>query len=94
MPKIQQREIDRSYNIIKTISAVTDGKQVDIIRFIIKNLDDENILKYSYTDIMERVEVSKPTVIKLFKSLSDQGILTKIQNGKYLFDETKLPIPE
>ena len=94
MPKIQQREIDRSYNIIKTISAVTDGKQVDIIRFIIKNLDDENILKYSYTDIMEKVEVSKPTVIKLFKSLSDQGILTKIQNGKYLFDETKLPIPE
>jgi len=94
MPKIQQKEIDRSYNIIKTISAVTDGKQVDLIRFIIKNLDDEQILNYSYTDIMERVEVSKPTVIKLFKSLGDQGILTKIQNGKYRFDETKLPIPE
>jgi len=94
MPKIQQKEIDKSYNIIKTISAVTDGKQVDLIRFIIKNLDDENILNYSYTEIMEKVEVSKPTVIKLFKSLSDQGILTKIQNGKYYFDETKLPIPE
>jgi len=94
MPKIQQREIDRSYNIIKTISAVTDGKQVDLIRFIIKNLNDDHILNYSYTDIMEQVEVSKPTVIKLFKSLGDQGILTKIQNGKYQFDETKLPIPE
>ncbi len=94
MPKIQQKEIDRSYNIIKTISAVTDGKQVDLIRFIIKNLDDENILNYSYTDIMEKVDVSKPTVIKLFKSLSDQGILTKVQNGKYRFFETKLPIPE
>ncbi|WP_458700270.1 response regulator [Sulfurospirillum sp. 1307] len=94
MPKIQQREIDKSYNIIKTISAVTDGKQVDLIRFIIKNLDDENILNYSYSEIMERVDVSKPTVIKLFKSLSDQGILTKIQNGKYYFDETKLPMPE
>ena len=94
MPKIQQKEIDRSYNIIKTISAVTDGKQVDLIRLIIKNLDDENMLNYSYTDIMEEVQVSKPTVIKLFKSLSDQGILTKIQNGKYHFDENKLPIPE
>lgn len=94
MPKIQKREIDRSYNIIKTISAVTDGKQVDLIRFIIKNLDEENTLNYSYSDIMERVNVSKPTVIKLFKSLSDQGILTKIQNGKYHFDATKLPIPE
>lgn len=26
MPKIQQKEIERSYNIIRTISAVTDGK--------------------------------------------------------------------
>jgi len=94
IPKIQQKEINRSYNIIKTISAVSDGKQVDIIRFIIKNLDDENILNYSYSDIMERVNVSKPTVIKLFKSLNEQKILTKIQNGKYYFNENNLPIPE
>jgi len=94
MPKIQQKEIDSSYNIIRTISAVTDGKQVDLIRFIIKNLDDDNVLNYSYGDIMERVTVSKPTIIKLFKSLIDQGILTKIQNAKYRFNETRLPIPE
>lgn len=94
LPKIQQKEIERSYNIIKTISAVTDSKQVDIIRFIIKNLDADNILNYSYSEIMEQVDVSKPTVIKLFKQLSDQGILLKIQNKKYLFNEAKLPIPE
>ena len=94
MPKIQQKEIERSYNIIRTISAVTDGKQVDLIRFIIKNLDDDNLLNYSYGDIMERVKVSKPTIIKLFKSLIDQGILTKIQNAKYRFNESRLPIPE
>jgi response regulator RpfG family c-di-GMP phosphodiesterase len=93
-PKIQLREIERSYNIIRTISAVTDSKQVDLIRFIIKNLDDENILNYSYSDIMERVDVSKPTIIKLFKQLSDLEILTKIQNAKYRFDNTKLPTPE
>ena len=94
LPKIQAKEIERSYNIIKTISAVTDSKQVEIIRFIIKNLDCENTLNYSYSEIMEQVDVSKPTIIKLFKQLSDQGILTKIQNKKYLFDATKLPIPE
>ncbi|MCD8477104.1 MAG: response regulator [Sulfurospirillum sp.] len=94
LPKIQAKEIERSYNIIKTISAVTDSKQVEIIRFIIKNLDNENMLKYSYSEIMEQVDVSKPTVIKLFKQLGDQGILTKIQNKKYCFDETKLPLPE
>lgn len=94
LPKIQAKEIERSYNIIKTISAVTDSKQVEIIRFIIKNLDNDNMLNYSYSEIMEQVKVSKPTVIKLFKQLGDQGILTKIQNKKYLFDETKLPLPE
>ncbi|DAB31930.1 MAG TPA: response regulator [Sulfurospirillum sp. UBA11407] len=93
LPKIQEKEIEKSYNIIKTISAVTDGKQVDMIRFIIKNLDDEGVLNYSYSEIMERVDVSKPTVIKLFKQLSDLEILVKIQNGKYRFDESKLPIP-
>jgi len=94
MPKIQQKEIKRSYNIIKTISAITDGKQVELVRFIINNLDDDNILNYSYSDIMEKVNVSKPTIIKLFKQLSDKGILVKIQNGKYRFDETKLNIME
>ena len=94
LPKMQAKEIERSYNIIKTISAVTDSKQVEIIRFIIKNLDNDNMLNYSYSEIMEQVDVSKPTVIKLFKQLGDQGILTKIQNKKYLFDETKLPLPE
>lgn len=94
LPKMQAKEIARSYNIIKTISAVTDSKQVEIIHFIIKNLDTNNILHYSYTEIMEKIDVSKPTIIKLFKQLGDQGILTKIRNKNYLFDETKLPIPE
>lgn len=94
LPKIQAKEIERSYNIIKTISAVTDSKQVEIIRFIVKNLDNDHMLNYSYSEIMEQVDVSKPTVIKLFKQLGDQGILTKIQNKKYYFDETKLPLPE
>lgn len=94
LPKVQAKEIERSYNIIKMISAVTDSKQVDMIRFIIKNLDAENMLNYSYSEIMEHVDVSKPTVIKLFKQLGDQEILTKVQNKKYFFDETKLPKPE
>ncbi|MDR0762682.1 MAG: response regulator [Campylobacteraceae bacterium] len=94
LPKIQHKEITRSYNIIKTISAVTDSKQVEIIRFIIKNLDENSILNYSYSDIMERIDVSKPTVIKLFRQLADRGILVKIQNKKYRFYESRLPIPE
>ena len=93
LPIVQEKEINQSYNTIKTISAVTDGKKVELIKFIIKNLDENSMFNYSYGDIMEMVDVSKPTVIKLFRELSDKGILTKIQNKRYLFNENNLPNP-
>ncbi|WP_331774770.1 response regulator [Sulfurospirillum sp. 1612] len=93
LPKMQQKEIERSYNMIKTISAIIDGKQIELIKFIIKNLDHDNMFNYSYGDIMEKVDVSKPTVIKVFRQLAEKEILVKIQNKKYFFDENKLPNP-
>ncbi len=93
LPIVQEKEINRSYNTIKTISAVTDGKKVELVKFIIKNLDENSMFNYSYGDIMEMVNVSKPTVIKLFRELSEKGILTKIQNKRYLFNENSLPEP-
>jgi predicted transcriptional regulator of viral defense system len=42
---------------------------------------------------MEATGISKPTIIKLFRQLSEPGVLTKIQNGKYRFDPGKLPFP-
>jgi len=93
LPIVQDKEINRSYNTIKTISAVTDGKKVELVKFIIKNLDENSMFNYSYGDIMEMVDVSKPTVIKLFRELADKGILRKIQNKRYLFNEKSLPNP-
>jgi CheY-like chemotaxis protein len=90
LPKIQQKKINHSNNIIKLISMVTDGKQVELINFIINNLDDEDILNYSYSNIMEKIDISKPTIIKIFKQLLDKNILVKIQNGKYYFNEKNL----
>ncbi len=89
-PKIQQKEIQRTQNIIKTISLVIDGKQVELVRFVLKNLDKDNLLHYSYNDIMEATGISKPTIIKLFKQLIEKGIFTKVQNGKYRFNPAVL----
>jgi len=92
-PLIQEKEIERTQYIIKTIAAVIDGKQVELVRFIIRNLDNDNLLNYSYSEIMEQTGISKPTIIKLFKQLLSKGILVKVQNGKYRFDARKLDIP-
>ena len=87
---VQQKEIQKNNNLIRTISAITDGKQVSIIKFIINNLDNENLFIASYTEIMESFAISKPTLIKLFKELAEKNILVKVQHKTYRFNEQAL----
>ncbi|CAM3893853.1 response regulator [Arcobacter cloacae] len=90
LPIIQEKEIRKNNNVIKTISAITDSKQVEIVKFIINSLDNENLFVASYTDIMENFSISKPTLIKLFKDLAEKNILVKIQHKTYRFNEKSL----
>ena len=90
IPVVQKKEIIRNTYVIKTISAITDSKQVNIIKFIINNLDNENLFIASYTDIMEQFDISKPTLIKLFKELAEKDILVKVQHKTYRFNEKSI----
>jgi len=90
LPLMQEKEIQKNSNIIRTISAITDSKQVDVIRFIMDNLDEKCQLLASYVDIMQEVSISKPTLIKLFKDLASKKILIKIAHKTYQFDQKAL----
>ena len=90
LPVIQEKEIQKNIYIIRTISAITDGKQVDIIRYIINNLDNDNIFIASYSDIMQKIPISKPTLIKLFKELAKKDILVKVAHKTYKFNQSAL----
>ncbi|MGM0519583.1 MAG: response regulator [Campylobacterota bacterium] len=90
LPQVQKKEINRNINVIKTISAITDSKQVDVIKFVINNLDEQNLFTSSYNDIMEEISISKPTLIKLFKQLAQKEILIKVQHKTYRFNEASL----
>ncbi|MGB5919068.1 response regulator [Arcobacter sp.] len=85
LPIVQQKEIQKSRSVIRTIAAITDSKQVAIVKHIINNLDNESQFIASYTDIMEEFSISKPTLIKLFKELSEKNILVKVQHKTYRF---------
>lgn len=89
-PKVQEKELSKNINIIKTIGAITDSKQVSIIKYIINSLDNENLFITSYSDIMDKFSISKPTLIKLFKDLAEKNILVKIQHKTYKFNENAL----
>ncbi len=91
-PIIQSEQIEKNSNIIKTISAITDSKQVDVVKYIIGNLDDENLLHASYSEIMSEISISKPTLIKLFKDLASKEILVKVAHKTYKFNEKALDL--
>ncbi len=91
-PIIQTQEIKKHLNVIRTISAITDSKQVEVVKYIINNLDKNNQLIASYTDIMDTISISKPTLIKLFKELAEKKILIKVAHKTYKFDEEVLDL--
>jgi len=90
LPIVQKKQIQKNINIIKTISAITDSKQVEVIKYIMHNLDKENILVTSYSDIIDKISISKPTLIKLFKELAEKNILVKTAYKTYKFNEMAL----
>lgn len=92
LPLTQAKEIQKSFNIIRTISAITDSKQVEVIRCMLDHLNENNELVSSYSEIMEQVSISKPTLIKLFKELAEKKILVKIAHKTYKFNEKALEV--
>ena len=89
-PIVQMKELQKHSNVIKTISAITDSKQVEVIKYIIGKLDNKNNLIASYSEIMAEISISKPTLIKLFKELSEKKILNKIAHKTYNFNQNAL----
>ena len=89
-PVVQEEELQKHSNVIKTISAITDSKQVEVIKYIIGNLNKDNHLIASYSDIMNDISISKPTLIKLFKELAEKKILIKVAHKTYKFQENAL----
>lgn len=92
LPLIQEKELQKNLNIIRTISAVTDSKQVEVVKFILDSLNENSELIASYSEIMEQVSISKPTLIKLFKELSEKKILVKTAHKTYKFNEKSLEL--
>jgi DNA-binding NtrC family response regulator len=86
LPITQKNEIQKNSYIIKTISAISDSKQVEVIKYIVSNLDNANTLVASYSDIMNEISISKPTLIKLFKELLEKNILIKVAHKTYKFN--------
>lgn len=90
LPIQQHKASKKSANLIKIISEISDGKQIDVIKFIMSHLNENDEIHTSYTGIMSQIDISKPTLVKLFKILSEKNILTNVSHKKYRFNQSAL----
>jgi len=90
LPKYQEKELINSTLLFKIASVICESKQLEVIKMIVKNLDEEYSFSLSYNDIMEEINISKPTLIKLFKDLQDKEVLQKLPKRKYKINVNRL----
>lgn len=85
LPHLQAQKIQAQNLLINAISTFVGGKKIEIIRFLIEHCDPQNTFYGSYEDIIQNLNVSKPTIVKTFKQLISAGILFKVKNKVYRF---------
>jgi len=90
LPVYQEKELLDSTLLFKIASVVCESKQLEVIKMIVKNMDDEYTFSLSYNDIMEEINISKPTLIKLFKELQDKEVIQKLPKRRYKININKL----
>ncbi len=90
LPVYQKKELINNTLIFKIASVICESKQLEVIKMIVKNMDEEYTFSLSYNDIMNAIDISKPTLIKLFKDLQDKEILQKLPKRKYKINMAKL----
>lgn len=89
-PILQKKDLDGCSHVVEALSALVGGKKIEILKYVIDNLDEDKVFYGSYQDIMEALDVSKPTVVNMFKELISAGIIEKIKNKVYRFQRVDL----
>jgi len=90
LPIYQQKQIQKNSVLFKIVSIICEGKQLEVLKLIINEMDDEYTFSLSYSDIMQKIEISKPTLVKLFKDLIEKEILQKLPKRKYKINIKKI----
>lgn len=83
LPRLQAQEIHDKNLLLGAIATFVGGKKIEIIQFLFTHCDKDNMFYGSYEDIIEQLNVSKPTIVKTFRQLIEVGLLSKIRNKVY-----------
>ena len=65
--------------------ALLGEKKVEIINLLCELSDENGFIMLKISEICEKLNVSKPTVISTFKLLEEKKIFERVKNGVYRF---------
>ena len=65
--------------------ALLGEKKVEIINLLYELSDENGFIVLKISEICEKLNVSKPTVISTFKLLEEKKIFERVKNGVYRF---------
>lgn len=65
--------------------ALLGEKKVEIINLLCELNDENGFIMLKISEICEKLNVSKPTVISTFKLLEEKKIFERVKNGVYRF---------
>ena len=69
----------------KIYKAIIGEKKVEITNLLCELSDENGFIMLKISDICEKLDVSKPTVISTFKLLEEKKIFERVKNGVYRF---------
>lgn len=94
--EIQETEIFKKYygndqfwklflnDFLQAMGLISNSKQLDVILYIMKNLQSENnIFIGTYKNIEKETNISYKTIATTFKKMLENNFLEKKQNGVY-----------
>ena len=65
--------------------AIIGEKKVEIIKLLVKSCDENGFIVVKISEICEKLDVSKPTLINTFNLLEEKKIFERVKNGVYRF---------
>lgn len=77
-------------NFMELLSSLySAGRKIDVIEFILDNLNSENQLTLTQTQVIEKTGVSRPVVVETYKHLIEHDFMKKqgavyVVNPKYV----------
>ncbi|EOG2031346.1 replication/maintenance protein RepL [Campylobacter coli] len=67
----------------KLIQEIFGKKRFELLKFLCENADENGFIMIKISELEEKLNQSKPTIIATFKFLEEKKLFKKLKNGFY-----------